>query len=366
MKIIIENLEDGSGLLGARRVFQANVGAEPDTQVVDATGWRVYPALYDADTLLPLTDGRLSDVDREVALTGGVARMNASVSWHRLADPLQASSLLLMAEQSSMPRVRLLLAVMPDQDSEGFARWFADFAQGADQHGPHLLRACKLYGRDPYLARNLAAVWAAGWLPFVFTTQPQEIAHEAARLNKPVCFRHAVTCADLDAMRRDPADSSDIWLASSPHFLLPVDEARRAALVVRPAVPDAASRAALLARFDEIDLIGTDHVALGATTGPGLQTQHCFLPALLSLAEHLRCKPARVLSKASSRPAALFGPDPSDWAVALVAPRVARKLQTPGIDKDRDPFASDSFPLCVMAIIHGEKLWPAGPLRNEL
>ena len=366
MKIIIENLEDPSGLLGARRVFHANVGADRGAKVLDATGWRVCPALYDADTLLPLHDGQLSEVDREVALTGGVARMNASIGWQRLADPLQAASLLLMAEQSSMPRVRLLMAVMPDQDSEGFAQWFATFAQDADKYGPHLLRACKLYGRDPYFARNLEAVWKAGWLPYVFTVDPEPIARQAARSSKPICLRHAASCADLDAMRSGSSSNSLIWLASSPHFLLPVDETRREALIVRPPVPDAATRKALLERFDEINLIATDHVAPGATTGPGLQTQHRFLPSLLTLIDHLGCKEDRVLSKASSRPAALFGRDPNDWAVALVAPKVAQMLQVPGVDKDRDPFIDDSFQPRVMAIMHGERLWPTGQLRNAL
>lgn len=364
VKIIIENLEDPSGLVGARRVFHADVGAEPGTRVLDATGWRVCPALYDADTLLPLHGNQFSEVDREVALAGGVARLNASIGWQRLADPLHATALLLMAEQSSMPRVRLLMAVMPDQDSEGFADWFSGFAQDVEHFGPHLLHACKLYGRDPHFARNLKAVWEAGWMPYVFTADPEPIAHQAARLNKPICFRHAASCADLDAMGGGGSGNALIWLASSPHFLLPVDEARRQSLVVRPPVPDAATRKALLARLDEINLIATDHVALGATTGPGLQTQHCFLPALLTLAEHLGCKPDRVLNKASTRPAALFGQDPNDWAVALVAPDVAHKLQIPGIDPDRDPFALDSFLPRVMAIVHGEKLWPTGQLRN--
>ena len=151
-----------------------------------------------------------------------------------------------------------------------------------------------------------------------------------------------------------------MWRACPPHYLLPVDEARRSAMVVRPALSDDATREACLLRFDDIDLIATDHVAPGATSGPGLQTQHYLLPALLDLAQRLGRPANEVLAKASSRPASMFGHDANDWAVALVAPVRKGMAMTslPSIQAERDPFPPNAFQHRVVAIVRGDTLWP--------
>ena len=384
MQMVIENLQDPAGLLGDRRVFNVPTTVGVPAGVIDGSGWHAYPALYDADTLLALKDNMLADEDRDVALAGGVARLNASIGWQRLADPMEAEGLLNMARDSDMPRVRLLLSVMPDQDTEGFSAWFTQFAKSDIARSESLLPCCKLYGREPFFQRNLQAVWAAGWLPIVFSTEPDSIARSAVEAGRAIVFRHVVSAGDFDKIAAGVASAvsvdataqtqtregaaevmgdAAIWRVCPPHYLLPVDEARRKAMVVRPTISDDLTREACLARFDEIDLIATDHVARGATTGPGLQSQHHFLPALLDLARRLGCPPDDVIPKASSRPSTLFGHDANDWAVALVAPArigggVTPMPSLPGIQAERDPFAPDSFPHRVVAIVRGETLWP--------
>lgn len=366
MQIVIENLSDTAGLLGARRVFSVPRSLPADVKTLDASRWQAHPALYDADTLLALRDARLSESDREIALAGGVARLNASIGWQRMADREEAAALLRMAKDSVMPRVRLLLAVMPDQDTEGFAEWFADYAPYAPTGDGTFLRACKLYGREPHFERNLNAVWDADWLPVVFTADPGALLARAARRGKPIVFRHAASALDLDAMQAPPTLDISRWAVSSPQYLLPVEAGRRASFAVRPPIADEATRQALLARFGEIDLIATDHVARGSTTGPGLQSQHHLLPALLTLAAELDVPPHIVLGKASGRPAMLFGQDPTDWAVALVSNDPAPRAAMPGIDASRDPFDTAPFAPRVMAIVHGETFWPTRHLLESI
>ncbi|MDR5822246.1 hypothetical protein [Caballeronia sp. LZ043] len=365
MQLVLDNLNDSAGLLGARRVFRVPRTLPANLRTLDAAHWQLHPALYDADTLLALRDARLDENDREIALAGGVARLNASIGWQRMSDREDAAALLRMAKDSVMPRVRLLLSVMPDHDTAGFAAWFADFAPHAPTEDGTLLRACKLYGREPHFQRNLDAVWNAGWLPVVFTADPRAVLAQAVERQSAVVFRHAASVADLDAMHADAALDVSRWVASSPQYLLPVDASRRASLSVRPPVSDDTTRNALLARFDEIDLIATDHVAHGSTTGPGLQSQHHFLPALLTLAESLGVPAQAVLGRASSRPAMLFGQDPTDWAVALVSTDSPHGGVMRGIDAERDPFSAASFKPRVMAIVHGDTLWPTRHLIDS-
>ncbi|SAK49027.1 hypothetical protein AWB77_01092 [Caballeronia fortuita] len=366
MQLVIENLYDSAGLLGARRVFRVPRTLPATVRALDASRWQVHPALYDADTLLTLRDARLDENDREIALAGGVARLNASIGWQRMADREDAAALLRMARDSVMPRVRLLLSVMPDHDTSGFAAWFAEFAPHAPTEDGTLVRACKLYGREPHFQRNLDAVWDADWLPVVFTADPRAVLAQAAQRQCAVVFRHAASAADVDAMHAGPALDVSRWVASSPQYLLPVEASRRASLIVRPPLSDDTTRDALLARFNEIDLIATDHVARGSTTGPGLQSQHHFLPALLTLADSLDVPAHAVLGRASSRPAMLFGQDPTDWAAALVSTDPPREGSVSGIDAARDPFNAASFKPRVMAIVHGDTLWPTRHLIDSI
>ncbi|KKB61653.1 hypothetical protein WM40_21835 [Robbsia andropogonis] len=364
MQMVLENLRDDAGLLGERRVFNVPKWRDADTRIVDAREWRAYPALYDADTLLTLRGGHLSEADREIALAGGVANLNASIAWQRMADPADAAALLRSAQDADMPRIRLLLSAMPDCDNTGFVDWFAAFARVPP---PSVLAACKLYGRDATFNSNLEAVWRANWLPMVYTDDPERVVERAVAMGKPVVIRHATHPDAISRLRAiagtAATDDALIVLACAPHYLLPMTASLRGTFNVRPPLLDDARCIALQGCFDDIDLIATDHVAEGATRGPGLQSQHRFLPALLSLAKRMNVPTERVLRKASRRPAALFGPDVNDWAVALVArvpvqPSMAEGNAFPGINPRHDPYVDIAFEDRVVAMVRGLTLWP--------
>jgi hypothetical protein len=375
MQIVIEHITDEAGLLDSRRVFNVPKWRDADTMIVDARGWHAYPALYDADTLLALHEARLAEEDRDIALAGGVANMNVSVAWQRLADAAEAPLLHGLAAGSDMPRVRLLAAAMPDYDNAGFVDWFLPFSKRPAVQRAGVLSACKLYGRDPTFARNLDAVWEADWLPMVFTDAPERVAERAVALGKPVVIRHATTPNTIARVREighaPDGDDDVLILACAPHYLTPVSATRRAACHVRPPLLDDDARLALQGCIDDIDLLATDHVAQGATRGPGLQSQHGFMSALLDTAARIGCSPHGLIGKASRRPSALFGPDVNDWAVALVAPTpragmTSDRERFPGIQESRDPYAENRFSHRVVAIVRGETLWPTRHLRQTI
>ncbi|MCW6512891.1 hypothetical protein [Lichenifustis flavocetrariae] len=251
-----------------------------------------------------------------------------------------------LARTAHLPVIRLLLTASVDRDTAGFAAWFTTFAASAPVFG--LLRACKLYGREPNFRRNLDAVWRAGWRAVVFT-QDRALMAEVADAGGDVLFRHASSPQDVAAMR---AGRHRAYVATSPHYLLPVEPTRRA-LSVRPPLPedDAVDRFARQSLAD-IDVIATDHVAEGATTGPGLSSQQHFLPALMKLAKAHDLDLATLLAKATTTPADFFGVHSEPEAVAIVAPRPAG-LPSQGTT-DRDPFAGTPFDTVVVAVVTGD------------
>lgn len=305
--------------------------------------WRALPALYDADTLLPLLTCGLRSEDRAAAIDGGVAAMNCSVDWHDLVAADDRKTLATLARNARLPIVRLLLTASVDRDTAGFATWFTTFAAAAPEFG--LLRACKLYGREPHFRRNLDAVWRAGWRAVVFT-QDRTLMAEVADGGGDVLFRHASSPDDIAAMRGRRNRS---LIATSPQYLLPVAASLRQ-LSVRPPLPapDAVDHFVSQSLAD-VDVIATDHVAEGATTGPGLASQHHFLPALIHLATAYGLDLGTLLAKATTAPAEVFGVPARSESVAIVAPRSGGFASRSGTG--RDPFADTPFDTVVVAVV---------------
>jgi dihydroorotase-like cyclic amidohydrolase len=131
-------------------------------------------------------------------------------------------------------------------------------------------------------------------------------------------------------------------IQTSPHFLLPIDDNKRAQLTVLPPLSPAEAGHSLARVFlDEIDLIASDHNApfyLGPPVTPGLQTQQQFLPALLTLCERFGWPLADTLQKATRAPAKIFGTSEPD-EILLVAPNHEEVVSNwPGQAPDRAPF----------------------------
>ena len=274
--------------------------------------------------------------------------MNCSVDWHdvRAADDLK--TLAAIARTARLPIIRLLLTASVDRETEGFAAWFTAFSAVLPEFG--LLRACKLYGREPHFRRNLEAVWRAGWRAVVFT-QDRALMAEIADAGGDVLFRHATSPEDISAMRAGP---HRVRVATSPHYLLPVG-ATRHGLSVRPPLPeDDAAKRFVRQSLSDIDVIATDHVAERATTGPGLASQHRFLPALLHLAKIHDLDLGTLLAKAMTTPAEIFGVHPASESVAIVAPCLAGL--PPRGRTNRDPFASTPFATVVVAVVTGDSV----------
>ncbi|MDQ0394428.1 hypothetical protein [Labrys monachus] len=322
-------------------------GLAGETVRLDARGWLACPSLYDADTFLPLDGGGLRDGDVETALRGGVSTLNCSVDWHRFTDPRERGPLLSLAGCSRLPSVRLLPTAPPDGDNSGFPAWLAGFAgEAADLP---VLKACKLYARAPDFARNLEAVWSAGWLAMVFVQDARMVA-DLAESGGRICFRHATSVDDVAAMR---GSRQGTRIATSPQYLLPLPADTRRNLVVRPS-PLSDEIRAPFARdvLSLVDVIATDHVAPGATAGPGLRLQQHFLPALLALAEREGLDKAALLDKAGASAAAVFGAEHRD-GVAILAPRSAGGTAPEIRDPEREPFSAALFTHEVVAIVSG-------------
>lgn len=310
--------------------FPAGEGRE-----IDGAGLWLLPALYDADAHMPhLEFGvRRSDILR--ALTGGVAQMNVAVRW-QLARTMDVAAIAEELARHRLPRIIPLLSVSPNAESEGFAAWLGAHRPALSER---FLNVVKLYSNDPFLHRNLDALWAAGMTPMVWNADEASLADLVDRAgDRPLHLRHATSAGMVATMRR----ATGATLQTSPHFLMPIAEAKRRALVVLPPLlPAEAGRSLAEVFLDQVDLLASDHNApfyRGAPVTPGLQTQQQFLPALLTLAEMFDWPLAAVLAKATTRPAAVFGVA-APGAFLVVDPEHREPVGNwPGQSPDRAPF----------------------------
>lgn len=306
-----------------------------DGRDIDGNELWVLPALYDADAHMPLLAVGLRSSDAAAALMGGVARVNVALQWQEIVGH-DLRAMVADLTRWSLPQITPILSVHSDQDSTGFGPWLAANAELVRELLPPV---CKLYSYGDGFWANLETVFEAGLLPIIYCKDFADVEAVVAKAPGPVHFRHAMTEQLVDTMRGLPGAT----LQTSPHFLLPIADEVRERLFVLPPVADADTCRAFAMRFlDEIDLVVTDHNAppLLPPTGPGLQVQQDFLPALLTAAELYGWPLEEVWAKATTAAAQRFGVELADSFV-VVDPAFRREVgrweprQTP----DRAPFA---------------------------
>jgi dihydroorotase-like cyclic amidohydrolase len=147
---------------------------------------------------------------------------------------------------------------------------------------------------------------------------------------------------------------------TSPHFLLQTPESKRESLTVLPPPTSPEQKRSLAEVFlDQVDFIASDHVGppfMGPPTSPGLQTQQQFLSALLTLSEQNGWPLARLLPKATTAAAAVFGVAPPNGFI-LVDPTHAEAVSRwPGQAPDRAPFEGLTLKGRVLALAAAERV----------
>jgi len=299
-------------LTGARHAIRWTAGADlrvapafaqGEGRDIDGSHWWLLPPLYDADAHLPFIPFGVRHTDRQRALAGGIAQFNVALPWQSVRS-YALGDLAAEISRAALPRIIPLLSVSPDEESIGFAPWLRDHADEVREFTPPI---CKLYSDDPNFERNLDAIWEAGLKPMVWCWTLQDLEKLVARAkDQPLHHRHATSAAMVALMRQ----ATHATLQTSPHFLLLADR-KRGALTVLPPPPPPEFAASLAKVFlDQVDIIVTDHNApppTGRATGPGLQTQQHFVQTLLTLAARHHWPLERVLAKATTAPATLFG-----------------------------------------------------------
>jgi hypothetical protein len=320
---------------------------------IDGSALWILPALYDADAHMPHVEFGVRQSDVLRALAGGVSRMNVAVRW-QLARAMDISALARDLKRHRLPKFIPLLSVSPNAESADFPAWLRDNAPLLAEHFP---KVCKLYSTDPNLHRNLDALWAAGITPMVWNADEASLVQVVGRAgDRPLHLRHATSAAMVQTMRR----ATKATIQTSPHFLLPIDDRKRAALTVLPPLsPSEAGRSLARVFLDEIDMIASDHNApfyLGPPVTPGLQTQQQFLSALLTLCETFGWPLSAMLEKATRAPAAIFGTAEPD-EILLVAPDHGEAVTNwPGQTPDRGPFEGMTLKGRVLAVAGREQV----------
>jgi dihydroorotase-like cyclic amidohydrolase len=302
---------------------------------IDGSALWILPALYDADAHMPHVEFGIRQSDILRALVGGVSCMNIAVRW-QLVRTMDLAELARDLKRHRLPKFIPLLSVSPNAESAQFPAWLRDNVQLLAEHFP---KVCKLYSNDPNLHRNLDALWAAGIKPMVWNADDAGLEQVVERAgDRPLHLRHATSAAMVQTMRR----ATKATIQTSPHFLLPIEERKRAALTVLPPLsPPEAGQSLAGVFLEQVDMIASDHNApyyLGPPVTPGLQTQQQFLPALLTLCETFDWPLPATLDKATRAPAAIFGTAEPD-EVMLVAPDHSEAVTNwPGQTPDRAPF----------------------------
>ncbi len=286
-------------LSGERRDLELATSTLPGGAVVDASGWWVLPAVYDADVHWPVFDLGIRELDRYHALKGGAVSVNTACPWDRVAavGPGAVSSAL---DPARFPQVVPILSVSPDETSDGFSTWLATHRDELLETWPAV---CKLYSYDERFEEHVAAVVEAGMRPIIYAYDEDAVDRIVA-MGAPVHFRHAVTPELITAMTRLEGATVQV----SPHFLAEVLDERRDQLHVLPPVGDASARAALNdVLLEQVDVVASDHNApVAGNEGPGLDAADLFLPALLTVAAQQQWPLAALLPKVTSTPSTVF------------------------------------------------------------
>jgi hypothetical protein len=317
---------------------------------IDASGWWLLPAIFDADAHMPFVPAGLRSYDLYAALWGGVAHMVIALPF-QLVRGHDLRLLVTELTRTRLPEITPVISVLPTEDSAGFPAWLQE--NSAAVHDL-LAKICKLYTPDPNFRANLDAVWEAGLTPAVFAYTPREFEELMAVAHAPLHVRHATSAAMVDAVHAKPG----LTVQTSPHMLLPLAPGRREQLAVLPAPPADDDRESLLAAVAKIDLIASDHVSppLGEPTGPGLQTQQHFAPALLTLAQRTGIPLGRLWEKVTAGPARVFGVRPAPGFVVVDPAARETVRRWPRQREDRAPYLGSELAGRTIAVASGGRI----------
>lgn len=312
--------------------FRAADRAERRQLELDGRGWWLLPGLYDPDAHMPLLLTGPRQYDLFAALHGGVVHTSVALPFQLLRSA-PFSDITEEMDRVTLPRLSPVLSVLPDDESREFAPWLGRHSEELSAH----VRVCKLYSADSHFRNNLDAVWQAGLTPAVYCSTLDDLEHLLGYAQAPLHFRHATSADAVKAMRTIEGAT----IQTSPHFLLPIDAEWSEGLTVLPRPPGNPQRSSLAAIvMEEVDILGSDHVSPAPSPpgGPGLQTQHHFLQALLAATRLYDWGLRDVLSKVADPAAKVMGTalDNSFLVVDPVAPQTVDRFpqQTP----DRAPY----------------------------
>lgn len=299
---------------------------------IDASRWWLLPPIFDADAHMPFVATGLRSYDLYAALWGGVSHMVVSLPYHQIREH-DLRFLVAELTRTRLPAITPVMSVYPTEESAGFPEWLRSNIEAI---GEMLSPVCKLQTPDPNFRRNLEAVWDAGLTPAVFACTPAEFDELMAVAHAPLHVRHASSAAMVDAVHATPG----LTIQTSPHLALPLAPGRRQQLAVLPTPPADEDREGLLAVLAKVDLIGSDHVSppIGEPTGPGLQTQQHFAPALLTLAERTGIPLGDLWAKVTTDSARVFGIRPAPGFLVIDPTSRETVRRWPRQREDRAPY----------------------------
>jgi dihydroorotase-like cyclic amidohydrolase len=313
---------------------------------IDASDLWLLPALYDADAHLPVDTLGLRASDVYAAMVGGVVNVNVAMQWQEIKDA-DLERVVADLAAATFPRIVPILSIHSDLVSDGFGEWLKVHADTVKALMPPV---CKLYSYSANFWSDLESVFSAGLLPVIYCSDLEAVEGVVGGAPGPVHFRHAISDELVHAMKKLPGAT----LQTSPHFLVPIDDERRAALHVLPPVPADDVRQSLADVFlEDIDLLVSDHNAppFGAPDGPGLQVEHSFLSSILTATAHYGWPLETVWAKATTAPAERYGVElGSPWVVVDPAFTETAGLWPPRQTPDRAPYLGRTMQGRVVAI----------------
>jgi hypothetical protein len=319
----------------------------PDRHL-DGSAWWLLPAVVDADAHMPFVPAGLRSYDLLAALHGGVHHMVVALPY-QLARQHPLAALVAELGRPVLPAITPLISVSPDGDSAGFPAWLA---ANREQLRESLVGVVKLYTPDPGFRANLEAVWEAGLKPAVFAYTPEELELVLSIAHAPLHVRHVTSRAMLDAVH----GIAGATCQTSPHLVLELQPGRREALTVMPTPPEEPDRRSLAEAVGQVHLLASDHVSppLGAPTGPGLQTQQHFVPALLTMADRLGLDLDRLWRQVTSAPASVFGLDTTPGSIVVDPAEQPAVGLWPRQRDDRAPYLGSTLRGRVLAVTRGD------------